>query len=713
MKTRLALALLATAACQSPGPDGSPDGSPDDMPDSRSASPPDCDVRPLELEAHGDVRVDNYYWLNNPEDPDVLAYLRAENAYTEAQMAHTEGLQEELFQEFRTRLQETDETVPVVRGPYAYFTRTFEGKPYPVHCRQATSNPNAPAEVLFDVNALSKGHGYYRIGTREPSPDHTSIAYAVDKRGRRIYDIEIKNLKRGDIERGIQGTSGNLAWAEDGQTIFYVKRDPITLRACQVWKHRLGTSQPLDELVYEETDEEYSCYVTKSRSKKFLFIVSDQTLTSEVRVLDAMKPNDPWKVVLPRERGHEYSVDHGGDRFFIRTNRGAENFRLVTAPTTAPSEWSEKIPHRFDTLLEDVDVFEGHFVTRERRGGLVHLVVRPMEGADSFEPFEIEFDDPSYEARLSDNPSFSTQKVRYAYSSLTTPDSVLELDVASRQTERLKQTAVGGGFDRANYVSERIFAEAKDGTSVPISLVRRRDAEKPGPLLLYGYGSYGSSQDASFSGNVVSLLDRGFTYAIAHVRGGQELGRMWYENGKLKKKMNTFTDFIACGEHLVQAGYTTSGEMFAMGGSAGGLLMGAVINLRPELFHGVMAAVPFVDVVTTMLDDSIPLTTFEYDEWGNPNREEDYRYMLSYSPYDQVAAKEYPHLLVTTGLHDSQVQYFEPAKWVAKLRAMKTGDQSLFFDCEMEAGHGGVSGRYDRLRKTAQSFAFFISLLGE
>lgn len=706
MKTRLALALLLAAACQTTASDSS-------TTDSNAPSPPVCDIRPKELEAHGDVRIDNYYWLNDPANPDVLAYLEAENDYKTAIMAPTQGLQEELFSEFRARLQETDETVPVVRGPYAYFSRTLEGKPYPVHCRRPSSAPSAPAEVLFDVNALSQGHGYYSIGTREPSPDHTYIAYAVDTRGRRIYDIEIKNLSRGDIERGIRGTSGNLVWAQDGRTIFYVKRDPVTLRAHQVWKHRLGTSQPLDELVYEETDEEFSCYVTKSRSEKYLFIVSDQTLTSEVRALDASKPDGEWDVVIPRERGHEYSVDHAGDLFFIRTNRDAENFRLVTAPTSNPSDWSERIAHRLDTLIEDVDLFQTHFVTRERRGGLVHLIVRPIDGAGGIQPFEVQFDDPAYEARLTGNATFDTTKVRYSYSSLTTPDAVLELDLENGRTERLKDTVVGGGFDRTAYVSERIFAEADDGTSVPISLVRRRDATKPGPLLLYGYGSYGSSIDASFTPNVVSLLDRGFTYAIAHVRGGQVLGRMWYERGKLQKKMNTFTDFIACGEHLVRAGYTTTDQMFAMGGSAGGLLMGAVINMRPELFHGVMAAVPFVDVVTTMLDDTIPLTTFEYDEWGNPNREADYRYMLSYSPYDQVSAQEYPHLLVTTGLHDSQVQYFEPAKWVAKLRAMKTGKRTLLFECEMKAGHGGVSGRYDRLRKTAQTYAFFLSLLDD
>lgn len=670
-------------------------------------APPVCEKRPQRLEAHGDVRIDDYYWLNQREDADVLAYLEAENAYADARMAPTEALQEELFQELVSRIQETDVTVPVKDGPYAYYTRTEEGLQYPIHCRRPAGG--GPEEVLFDVNRMAGDSGFFSLGARVPAPDHVAIAYAVDRVGRRLYDVEIKNTRRGDTERAIHGTSGSIAWEADGSAVYYVKRDPETLRAYQVWRHVLGTPQNVDTLVFEEEDEEFSCYVTRSRSERFLMIVSRQTLATEVRVLDAEDPGAGWRVVAPRKRGHEYSVDHQGDRFLIRTNRDAENFRLVSAPVDAPGNWTELLPHRFNTLLEGVQAFESHFVTRERRGGLVHLVVHPGDGSA---PFSIQLDDPAYRVGLSGNAEYRTRKVRYSYSSLTTPSSVLELDLDSGETERLKEQFVGGGFDREDYVSERIFAQASDGTSVPISLVRKRSSVgEPGPLLLYGYGSYGSSQDARFSPRVLSLLDRGFTYAIAHVRGGQELGRFWYEQGKLRRKINTFTDFIACGEHLVAEGYTTEDQLFAMGGSAGGLLMGAVANMRPDLFHGIVAAVPFVDVVTTMLDDSIPLTTFEYDEWGNPNDEGDYRYMLSYSPYDQVKRQRYPHMLVTTGLHDSQVQYFEPAKWVAKLRAKAAPGGLLLFECEMEAGHGGVSGRYATLRKSAMTYAFLLGLV--
>ena len=689
------------AACRSTSMDDSSAGP------ARSAAPPVCEKRPHRLEAHGDVRVDDYFWLNQREDPEVLAYLEAENAFTEARMAPTEALQEELFDELVSRIQETDVTVPVKDGPYAYYTRTEEGLQYPVHCRKPAAG--GAEEVLFDLNAMAEGSGFFSMGARVPSPDHGSIAYAVDRVGRRLYDVEIRNTIRGDTERAIEGTSGSIAWEADGRAVYYVKRDPETLRAYQVWRHVIDTSQDLDTLVFEEEDEEFSCYVTRSRSDRYLMIVSRQTLSTEVRVLDAEDPGAGWRVIAPRERGHEYSVDHQADRFLIRTNRRAENFRLVSAPVESPGDWTELIPHRVDTLLEDVDAFRDHFVTRERRGGLVHLIVHPLGGGDSF---PIEFDDPAYRVGLTGNAEFDARSLRYSYSSLTTPTSVLELDLDSGETARLKEEYVGGGFDRASYVSERIFARADDGTSVPISLVRRRDSVgSAGPLLLYGYGSYGSSQDARFSPRTLSLLDRGFTYAIAHVRGGQELGRFWYEQGKLRRKMNTFTDFIACGEHLVAEGYTTEDQLFALGGSAGGLLMGAVANMRPDLFRGIVAAVPFVDVVTTMLDDSIPLTTFEYDEWGNPGVEGDYRYMLSYSPYDQVRRQRYPHMLVTTGLHDSQVQYFEPAKWVAKLRATAAPGGLLLFECEMEAGHGGVSGRYASLRKSARTYAFLLGLV--
>lgn len=673
---------------------------------------PVCKPLPKELVAHGDVRIDNYYWLNDRDDPAVISYLEEENAFTQSVLEPTKDLQADLVKEFRARMQETDTTVPVKDGPFEYFTRTVEGKAYPIHCRRRAGRPDGKVEVLFDVNAMSEGHGYYSLGSRATSPDHRSIAYAIDTTGRRIYDIEIRNLERGDIERGIKGTSGNVVWAEDGKTLFYARRDPKTLRSFQIWAHTYETSPGMDRLVFEEADPEYSCYVTKTRSKRFITIVSSQTLSTEVRVIDAMTPNAAPRIVLPRERAHEYSVDHAGDQFFILTNKNAENFRLVTAPVENPGQWTQMLPHRLDTLLEDIDVFDGHLVARERRGGLIHLVVHPLGTASDLEPFEIDFDDPTYRAGLSGNLEFETAKIRYSYSSLTTPPSTLEYDLATGETERLKEQHVGGGFNRDDYVSKRVFAEAPDGASIPISIVMRRDrAESPGPLLLYGYGSYGSTIDASFNSNVVSLLDRGFAYAIAHVRGGQALGRAWYEHGKLKHKKNTFTDFIASAEALVADGTTSSDQLFAMGGSAGGLLIGAVANMRPDLFEGLVAAVPFVDVVTTMLDDTIPLTTFEYDEWGNPNVKADYDYMLSYSPYDQVAAQAYPHMLVTTGLHDSQVQYFEPAKWVAKLRALKSDQNLLLFDCEMKAGHGGVSGRYGRLDKTAQTYAFMLSLL--
>ncbi|MEM6571164.1 MAG: S9 family peptidase [Planctomycetota bacterium] len=707
----VSLALIGTS-CQS----GSSPKAPKPV---TADSPPIADVRPKKLEAHGDVRIDDYYWLRGREKPDVLAYLESENEYAAAVLAPTETLQDGLFEEMRARIEETDETVPVPDGPFEYFTRTFEGRAYPVHCRRPVGGDEASTQVLFDVNEMAKGFGFFSLGTRSPSPDHSMIAYAIDEVGRRIYDIEIRHVDRGDVERGISGTSGNLVWAEDGKTVLYTKRDPETLRSFQVWRHELETPASKDVLVYEEEDEEFSCYVTKSRSREVLMIVSSQTLTTEVRYVDATTPAGEWKVVLPREVGHEYDVDHAGDRFYIRTNRDAENFKLVSAPVDDPSNWTELLPHRFDTLLSSVDAFEGHLVTRERRGGLARLVVHPFEpatddtpaGARIAEGLEIPFDDPTYSAGLTGNREFATRKVRYSYSSLTTPSSVYDYDLDASEVKLLKQTAVGGGFDSANYRSERVFAEASDGAAIPISLVYRGERPtSPGPLMLYGYGSYGASMDASFDRNVVSLLDRGFTYAIAHIRGGQELGRAWYENGKLRNKKNTFTDFIACAEFLIDAGFTSSDQLYAMGGSAGGLLIGAVANMRPDLFHGLIAAVPFVDVVTTMLDASIPLTTFEYDEWGNPNEEGDYRYMLSYSPYDQVAEQEYPHMLVTTGLHDSQVQYWEPAKWVAKLRAKKTGDQLLVFDCEMEAGHGGVSGRYDRLKKVAQRYAFLLGL---
>lgn len=711
------VALLHLGACAS-GPSGAGDGPAGTDDTTSMTTPPDAEKRPKVLRIHDHERVDDYYWMNQRDAPEVLAYLEAENRYAAGVLERTEETQEVLYQEFVARLDGDDDSVPVVQGPYAYFTRTREGMDYPIHCRIPSAAFAAEGmdalgtdvvEVLFDVNKLSRGHGFYAIGTRQPSPDHRRIAYAVDTVGRRKYDIEIKNLDVGDIARGISNTTGNVVWDGAGTSILYVKREPKTLRAYQVWRHVLDTPVSTDQLVYEESDPEFSCYVTKSRSEAYLMIVSRQTMASEVRICDAMDPAGEWTVVAPRERGHEYGVVHAGDRFLIRTNRGGMNFCLMSAPEDEPTRWEPLLPHRDDRFLQGVEAFAGHYVTTERGEGLVHLVVHSMDGG---EPVEIAFDDPVYDVGTSGNGEFDARGVRYVYSSLTTPPSTFQYDFESGTSELIKRRDIGDDFDPANYVARRMFAEAEDGAMVPVSLVMRRDREPgAGPCLLYGYGSYGSSMDAGFNASVVSLLDRGFAYAIAHVRGGQELGRAWYEAGKLSHKKNTFTDFIACAEHLIAEGVTAEDRLFALGGSAGGLLIGAVANMRPDLWHGLVAAVPFVDVVTTMLDDTIPLTTSEYDEWGNPNERDAYFWMLEYSPYDQVEDREYPHMLVTTGYHDSQVQYFEPAKWVAKLRDHWQGDSLLVFDCEMEAGHGGVSGRFSRYRKTAEMYAFMLSVL--
>ena len=691
------LPLLALAACQTVLP-----------PESSGPAPPRAEVRPHQLEAHGHVRVDDYYWLRDRESADVLAYLEAENAYTSTALAHTEALQEELYEEMVGRIEEDDASVPYRLGDFYYYTRFEAGQQYPLHCRKRGSL-EADEELLLDVNAMAEGHGFFAVSGVTPSPDATKLAYGVDTRGRRIYTLEVLDLATREVEDRIPGVTGSGVWSEDGSALFYTKRDPVTLRAFQVWRHTLGTEPADDALVFEETDETYSCFVGKTRSRRFLTITSRHTLATETRVLEADQPNGEFRVVLPRERGHEYRLDHHGEHFYLRTNRDARNFRLVRAPVTAPTEWEELVPHRDDVLLQGVSLFRDHMVVNERRDGLVRMrVVALADGAEH----EITFDEPAYSVGTRGNREFDTTTLRFGYSSLTTPSSVYDYDMDSRERVLRKRDVVHGGFDPANYETERLYATARDGTAIPISLVYRAPLERDGarPLLLYGYGSYGASMDARFSADRLSLLDRGFAYAIAHIRGGQELGRAWYEDGKLLNKRNTFTDFIACAEHLVTEGYTTPERLFAQGGSAGGLLVGAVANMRPDLFQGIVAAVPFVDVVTTMLDASIPLTTFEYDEWGDPNDPTYYEYMLSYSPYDQVRAQDYPHMLVTTGLHDSQVQYWEPAKWVAKLRATKTDANALLLKTEMEAGHGGVSGRYRRYRDLALVYAFLLDL---
>ena len=678
---------------------------------------PEAPKRPHRLEAHADVRIDDYYWLRKRNDPEVRAYLDAENAHVDECLGHTKQLQAELFDEIKGRIKQTDESVPYREGTHRYYYRYEDGKEYRVYCRQpGTSNDE---QLVLDVNRIASGHEYCDVAELVVSPDEHLVAYAVDTVGRRQYDIRFRDLRTGDaLSDVIPSVTANVVWANDSRTLLYARQDPTTLRSHQVYRHVLGQDTSLDQLVFEETDETYACGVGKSRSKRYILIASYHTLTTEYRVVDADRPDgDPW-VFAPRESGHEYHIDHYRDRFFIRSNADATNFRLLAvddSPAAVPDDghlsrdrWHEVVAHRPDVLLETFELFADHLVTQERVEGLVRLRIRPWNGEAAH---DIEFPEPVYEAFIdAHNKEPDTQVLRFGYSSLSTPESDYDYDLVTRERTLLKREEVLGDFDPANYRTERVFATASDGVRVPISLVSRHETPRDGtsPLLLYGYGSYGISMNAGFRSPRLSLLDRGFTFAIAHVRGGQELGRPWYDDGKLMNKKNTFTDFVACAEQLVSDRYTSPSRLFAMGGSAGGLLMGAVINMRPDLFGGVIAQVPFVDVVTTMLDETIPLTTGEYDEWGDPNDLSAYRYIKSYSPYDNVGPKSYPHMLVMTGLHDSQVQYWEPAKWVAKLRALKTDDHVLVLKTNMDAGHGGSSGRYERYRETALQYAFLI-----
>lgn len=675
--------------------------------------PPAAKKVPTRLEKHGHIRTDDYFWLKDRDNPEVVKYLEAENAYTDAVMAPTQALQAKLAQEFKNRIKQTDLSVPYKKDGYYYYTRTEEGKEYPIHCRKKGSL-TAPEEILLDVNKMAEGHAFFSCGRGEVSSGQDILAYPADTVGRRFYTIRFKNLATGEpLPDEIRDVTGNMAWANDNRTLFYTKQDPTTLRSYRVYRHLLGTDPSKDDLVFEETDETFRCYVFKTKSKSYLMIASVHTLRTEFRYLDANSPNDPWRIFLPRRPNHEYTVDHYQDHFYVRTNDGAKNFKLVMTPVgqTGQEHWKEVIPHRDDVLLENMEIFRDHLVVVERKGGLQQIRVRPWSGRQEH---YLDFGEPTYFTTPLDNFDFETTQLRYLYSSPTTPDSVYDYDMAARTRTLLKREEVLGGFDPNHYTSERLLAQAPDGVKVPLSIVYRKGLEKDGgnPLLLYGYGSYGASMDATFDPFCVSLLDRGFVYALAHIRGGEEMGRWWYEDGKLLKKKNTFTDFIACAEHLVAAKYTSKDHLFITGGSAGGLLIGATINMRPDLFQGAIAHVPFVDAVTTMLDDSIPLTTSEYDEWGNPNEKQYYDYILSYSPYDNVQAKAYPNLLVLTSLPDSQVQYWEPAKWVAKLRAMKTDDNRLLLRTKMEAGHGGVSGRYKQYDEIAFQYAFLLDLAG-
>ena len=676
------------------------------------------------LQIHDDTRVDPYFWMRlsdaqkeaetpDAQTQDVLDYLNAENAYLKRVMKPTEGLQETLYEEIVGRIKQDDASVPVSINGYTYYTRFEQGEDYPYYCRKQNIE-NAEEEIMLNGPEMGKDQSYFAVGGRSVSENNRYLAYGVDLVSRREYTLYFKDLTTGELlEDKIENTTGSITWANDNQTVFYVKKDPQTLRANQIYKHRLGTEPSEDALVYEETDETFSCWISKTKSRDYLMIGSSQTLSTEFRFLDANTPDGTWKVVQSRERELEYFVDHFGDDFYIVTNWDAKNFRLMKTPVnrSEKAHWKEIIPHRSNVLLEDIEIFKDHLVVTEREDGLTRL--RVVQWADNSEHY-ISFNDPTYAAWISANPEFNTSVLRYGYSSLTTPTAIFDYELNSRERTLKKQDEVlGGTFDSANYVSERIMAPSRDGeTQVPISIVYHKDYQKNGdePLLLYGYGSYGNTIDPWFSSSRLSLLDRGFAFAIAHIRGGQEMGRSWYEDGKMLNKKNTFYDFIDSGQHLVNMGYTNSEHLYAQGGSAGGLLIGAVINMAPELWHGAIAAVPFVDVVSTMLDETIPLTTFEFDEWGNPKEKEYYDYIKSYSPYDNVAAQDYPHLLITTGYWDSQVQYWEPAKWIAKLRDTKTDNNMLIMDCNMEVGHGGASGRFKRFKEVALSYAFLLHL---
>lgn len=676
-----------------------------------------------ELTAHNDIRIDNYYWMRlsdeqkNAENPDkqtkeVIQYLEDENNYTKEMMRHTEELQDVLYDEIVGRIKQTDQSVPYKYNGYMYYTRYEEGLDYPFNCRKKAEE-GAKEEILLNQAEMAKPYSYFAVGGQSVSPNNKLLVYGIDTVSRRQYSLYIKNLETGELLNDVlSNTTGGATWASDNQTLFYTVKDPVTLRSNRIYKHKLGTPQNEDELVFEEKDDTYSCYVYKSKSDKYLIIASRQTLSTEYRFLDAGNPDGEWSIVQPRQENLIYDIAHFGDYFYITSNDNAQNFKLSKVKVENPGieNWKEVIPHREDVLLERIEIFKNYLVVQERKNGLTQL--RIINWNNNQEHY-IEFNDPAYLAYISTNPEFNTDILRYGYTSLTTPNSTYDYNMNTRQQELLKQQeVVDDHFSPDHYQSERLYVEARDGVKVPVSLVYKKGMEKNGnnPLLLYAYGSYGSSSDPYFSSVRLSLLDRGFVYAIAHVRGGQELGRQWYEDGKLLRKMNTFTDFIDVGEFLVEEQYTSNDHLYAYGGSAGGLLMGAIINMKPELWNGIVAAVPFVDVVTTMLDESIPLTTGEFDEWGNPKEEEYYHYMKSYSPYDNVEKKDYPNLLITTGYWDSQVQYWEPAKWIAKLRDYKTDDNLLLMDCNMDVGHGGASGRFKRYKEIALMYAFFLDL---
>ncbi|HEX8349995.1 MAG TPA: S9 family peptidase [Hymenobacter sp.] len=674
---------------------------------------PVAPIKPKQLTMLDNTRTDNYYWLNERENPEVINYLNAENTYFDQKMAPAKAVESKLFTEIKGRIKEQDESVPYRDNGYYYYTRYETGGEYPIYCRKK-GDLKAPEEVLLNANQLGKGKSYFQIASYDVSDDNQVMAYGADTVSRRLYTLRFKDLKTGKFfPEAIPNTSGNAVWAADNKTVFYAKKDVTTLLPYQLYRHTLGTDPKQDQLIYEEKDNTFNLEVSRSKSNKYIFLVLGSSLSDEFRFLDATTPTATFKTFLPREKDHLYDVEHMGDNFYVRTNWEAPNYRLMVTPVsnTAKTTWKDVIPARKDAFINSFDLFRDYLVVNERKEGLLQM--RIINWKNKQEHY-LKFDEPAYMATFGANAEFDTPVLRYVYTSFTTPLSTYDYDMTTHKSTFRKQQAVLGGFKKEDYVTERTFVKARDGAMVPVAIVYKKGFKKDGsaPLLQYAYGSYGFSQDPTFSSARLSLLDRGFAYVLCHIRGGQEMGRQWFEDGRMLHKINSFNDFIDCSDYLIKEKYTSPAKLFAMGGSAGGLLMGAVVNMRPELYKGVIAAVPFVDVVTTMLDESIPLTTGEYDQWGNPNQKVYYDYMLSYSPYDNVKKQAYPNMLVTTGLHDSQVQYFEPAKWVAKLRTMKTDNNLLLLHTDMAAGHGGASGRFKSINDTARQFAFMLMLLG-
>lgn len=680
-----------------------------------SISVPRADKIDKVLEKHQDIRIDPYYWMNDRENPEVIDYLERENAYFETIMESTKGLQDELYTEMKSRIKEEDSSVPYLFNGYYYITKYETGKDYPIYTRRKGSM-EAKEEVLFDVNKMAEGYAYYHLGGISISPDNKWVAYAVDTISRRNYTIYIKNLETNEVlEHAISLTTGSCTWGNDNRTLFYSRKDPNTLRPNQIFRHHVGTKALQDELLYTEEDETFVTYVYKTRSRKYIVIGSSSTLSDEFRILDADRPEEKFQLFQERNPQLEYQIEHYKDHFYILTNKDqAKNFKVMKTriDQTQKEYWKDLIPHRENTLLEGIDLFNEYMVISERSNGLNKLRIVAWKGEkDYYLPFESE----TYRAGTTQNPEFNTSKLRYTYTSLTTPASIMEFDMDTQENTVLKeQEVVGGKFKKENYISKRLWATARDGKKIPLSVVYHKDTpiSPQTPLLQYGYGSYGVTIDPSFSSIRLSLLDRGFIYVIAHIRGSEYLGRDWYEDGKMLNKKNTFTDFIDVSKFLIDEGYTSSNHLYAMGGSAGGLLMGAIINMEPKLYKGVVAQVPFVDVLTTMLDDSIPLTTGEYDEWGNPNDKVYYDYIKSYSPYDNIQKADYPNLLITTGFHDSQVQYWEPAKWIARLREYHTGTGVLLLQTNMDTGHSGGSGRFESIKEVATEYSFILNLEG-